>query len=455
MKTKQLFQSLLLATGILSAQFLHAQNPCQAGFTFSVTNNVVTFTNTSTGANMPSYSWNFGDGNYDWQANPIHTYMYNGTYMVCLTMWDSLPPYCQSTYCDTVVITNAPPAPCSANFSYVFQGNTFYFSDASTGGPFILWNWNFGDGNNSSLQNPSHMYANAGTYTVCLTVVSQTDTCSYCDTIGYYPCNAQASFTFNSANDPTVSFTSTCSGASNPYYSWNFGDGSYSSSPNPIHIYSYSGTYIVCLSYGDTLNQNCSAYFCDTIVITNAPPPPPPPVLPCDSSFTMYPDTSGSGWVWFYSNGNNNVSCSWDFGDGNFGTGCSQVAHQYSVTGWYNVCLTVITANGDTCSNCDSVYVLRTGSGIHEQDGNVFGIKNYPNPFSNSTTIFYSLKEKADVNISVFNHVGMKVVELENRNKEAGAHQLEWNAENLTSGVYFLEIRSGGNVLSRKMILIK
>jgi len=453
MKTKQLFQSLLLSAGILSANFLHAQTTCQAGFTFSVNNNVVTFTNTSTGAIQPTYYWNFGDGNYDWQTNPVHTYLYNGTYAVCLSMWDSLS-MCQSTFCDSVVIANAPPVPCNAYFSYGFQGNTFYFSDQSTGGPFVSWNWNFGDGNNSSLQNPSHSYANTGFYNVCLTVISSTDTCSYCDSVWYYQCNVQAGFTFNSASDPIVAFTNTSTGGTTPSYSWSFGDGNYSSSTNPTYTYPYSGTYLVCLTvYDDSLNNpNCTDTYCDTLTIINAPPPPTPP---CDSTFTAWPDSSGSGWVWFYSNGNNNVSCSWDFGDGNFGTGCSQVSHQYSVTGTYYVCLTVIDVNGNTCTSCDSVYVFRLGSGIYEQNGNVFGIKNYPNPFSNSTTIFYSLKEKSDVNISVFNNVGAKIIELENGNKESGNHQIEWNAENLNSGVYFLEIKSAGSIVSRKMILIK
>ena len=190
-------------------------------------------------------------------------------------MWDSLGN-CQSSFCDSVLITNAPPAPCSANFSYGFQGNTFYFSDQSTGGPFVSWNWNFGDGNNSSLQNPSHTYANAGTYTVCLTAVSQTDTCSYCNTVTYIPCTIQASFTYNNSNDPAISFTNTSTGGINPSYSWSFGDGNYSSATNPTNTYQYSGTYLVCLNvYDDSLNNpNCYDSYCDSVTIVNAPPRP-------------------------------------------------------------------------------------------------------------------------------------------------------------------------------------
>lgn len=377
--------------------------------------------------------------------------MYSGVYVVCLTMWDSLGN-CQSSFCDSVTITNVPPPPCNASFTYGFQANTFYFSDQSTGGPFVSWSWNFGDGNTSSLQSPSHSYANAGTYAVCLAVISQTDTCSYCDTVNYSPCTLQASFSSNTSTDPSVSFTNTSSGGNPPLmYSWSFGDGNYSSTSNPLHTYQYNGTYLVCLTvYEDSLNNpGCYNIYCDSISINNAPTPP------CDSAFTAYVDSSGSGWAWFYPNGNNNVSCSWNFGDGNFGTGCSQAGHQYSVTGTYYICLTVTDANGNTCTGCDSVYVYRLGSGIDEQNGNVFGIKNHPNPFTSSTMISYSLKKKSEVTVSVFSHAGIKIAELENENKESGNHQLEWNAGNVTPGIYFLEIKSGESVLLRKMVLIK
>lgn len=444
MKTKQLFQSLILTAGIMSAGFLHAQNSCQAGFTYSVNNNVVTFTNTSTGGSQPGYYWNFGDGNTNWQTNPVHTYMYNGTYNVCLYMWDSLQA-CQSSFCDSVVITNAPPQPCNANYSYYISGSTSYFTDQSTGGPFIAWNWNFGDGNSSSLQNPSHSYVNGGTYTVCLTVYSQTDTCNYCSTVTYYPCNLQASFTYNNASDPTVSFTNTSTGAGAPYYYWSFGDGNSSYGiTNPSHTYQYNGTFLVCLTVGDSVNVNCSDTYCDTIIITNAVNPP------CNASFQSY---DSSGTVYFWAASQNNISYFWNFGDSTTGTG-NWVTHTYAQTGWYYVCLTLVTPNGDTCTGCDSIYANKMLN-VDELTGNIAEINAFPNPFSGTATIFYSVKEKEEVNISVYSDMGLKVAEIENGSRESGNHQLQWNAENLNPGVYFLEIKSGGGIFSRKMILIK
>ena len=147
------------------------------------------------------------------------------------------------------------------------------------------------------------------------------------------------------------------------------------------------------------------------------------------------------------------MSWSWNFGDGGTSTKQNPI-HTYSAQGTYIVCLTITTQSSGSCTSCDTVVYKLSGSGIHELS-NVSSLKNYPNPLSRNTTVFYSLKEKSDVNISVYSDMGLKVAELENGNKESGNHQIEWNAENLNSGVYFLEIKSAGSVVSRKMILIK
>ncbi len=68
---------------------------------------------------------------------------------------------------DTVTIQRRPVA----SFSFQSSGLTVVFEDTSSGRP-QQWRWNFGDGNTSTLQNPSHAYSEAGTYTVTLTVTN-------------------------------------------------------------------------------------------------------------------------------------------------------------------------------------------------------------------------------------------------------------------------------------------
>jgi hypothetical protein len=80
----------------------------------------------------------------------------------------------------TITVHPAPVASFATNNP---TANTIDFTDACTGS-IAAWSWDFGDLNYSSLQNPTHLYASAGMYYVCLTVTS-TDSCSatYCDSV--------------------------------------------------------------------------------------------------------------------------------------------------------------------------------------------------------------------------------------------------------------------------------
>lgn len=150
---------------------------CNADFTWVDSLNNVAFTSTTTAPQPAQYVWDFGDGNYATTANPNHTYASPGTYNVCLMVFDSLQNFCDST-CHSVII-QAPNNGCSANFSAVdSMGYTFFFgySSLASGGYYF---WDFGDGNYSSAPNPSHVYTNAGTYLVCLTVYDSLQ--NFCD----------------------------------------------------------------------------------------------------------------------------------------------------------------------------------------------------------------------------------------------------------------------------------
>ena len=81
--------------------------------------------------------------------------------------------------------------------------------------------------------------------------------------------------------------------------------------------------------------------------------------------------------------------------------------------------------------------------------------QNYPNPFNPSTRIDFSLPQNADVNITVYNVRGQKVATLVNGSRAAGSYTVNWNAENLPSGVYMYRFTAGNVVESRKMMLLK
>jgi photosystem II stability/assembly factor-like uncharacterized protein len=81
--------------------------------------------------------------------------------------------------------------------------------------------------------------------------------------------------------------------------------------------------------------------------------------------------------------------------------------------------------------------------------------QNYPNPFNPTTTIGFSIQNKSNVKIKVLNSIGEEVAVILNEEKEAGIHQVEFNAANLPSGVYFYQIKAGSFVETKKMVLMK
>ena len=104
-------------------------------------------------------------------------------------------------------------------------------------------------------------------------------------------------------------------------------------------------------------------------------------------------------------------------------------------------------------------------TGIAETDLPVAGVftlaQNYPNPFNPVTTIEYQLKVASRVKMTVFNIAGQRVTTLVEGNRNAGRHQIRWEASQMPSGVYFYELEAmpvnGGGVFKdvRKMILLK
>jgi PKD repeat protein len=155
------------------------------------------------------------------------------------------------------------------------------FTGSATGGtaPYS-YSWNFGDGSaTSTAQNPSHIYNSAGTYTATLTVTdssspAKTATATVTTTVSAVgnPLAATASATPTSGQVPlNVAFAGTATGGSPPYsYSWNFGDGSATSTAqNPSHIYNSAGTYTATLTVTD--NSSPAKTATSKVTITASP----------------------------------------------------------------------------------------------------------------------------------------------------------------------------------------
>jgi len=130
---------------------------------------IVNFRDTSQGGSITAWNWNFGDSSSSTTQNPAHTYNSAGIYTVALT---ATGPGGNNTKTKTNYINVIPPPP-NANFTASqtvgYAPLNINFTDQSTG-IVTAWSWTFGDGGSSTAQNPTHIYNNAGTYTVSLTV---------------------------------------------------------------------------------------------------------------------------------------------------------------------------------------------------------------------------------------------------------------------------------------------
>ncbi|WP_105188924.1 S8 family serine peptidase [Pseudoalteromonas sp. T1lg48] len=142
-----------------------------AGFSFAVSDLDVSFTDTSSDGdnNIVSWNWDFGDGNTSSVQNPSHSYSIAGVYSATLTVTDAEG---QSHSVSQVITITEPNELPMADFSFATSNLAVQFSDLSSDsdGAISTWSWNFGDASTSTLPNPAHSYAAAGTYAVTLTV---------------------------------------------------------------------------------------------------------------------------------------------------------------------------------------------------------------------------------------------------------------------------------------------
>lgn len=151
-----------------------------------------------------TYNWDFGDGATATSGNGswiMHYYSTPGTYYACLTITSA---NCTTTFCDTIVVANPANNFCVADFWWWADStnNVVYLANNSTYTAGMTYTWDFGDGNVGTGQYPTHLYANYGTYVICLTI-SDGFMCNdtYCDTITFLPFqgnnNSRSGFTLN------------------------------------------------------------------------------------------------------------------------------------------------------------------------------------------------------------------------------------------------------------------
>ena len=114
-----------------------------------------------------------------------------------------------------------------------------------------------------------------------------------------------------------------------------------------------------------------------------------------------------------------------------------------------------------TCGNGGRIWHTTTGGNVfvNQISSNIpdrfYLHQNYPNPFNNQTTIKFDIKEKGDYSLIVYDCLGRKREELFNEYMKAGSYSITYNADKLSSGVYFYRLSSEKIFITKKFLLIK
>ena len=221
----------------------------------------------------------------------------------------------------------------------------FVCSDTSTSA--TSWSWNFGDGGTSFAQNPAHVYATPGTYTIQLTA-SGGGSQSFASRVVTVSSGIAADFTFSPSNPTTqtnIAFSDRSSG-SVAAWQWSFGDGSTSTSQNPVKRYSSAGNYSVTLTaFASSGGSSTISHVVSVATATPAAPPvsaafdmtPSSPAVRTNVTFTDRSSGSPTSWQW-------------SFGDGASST-AQNPSHVYGFQGSYAVTLTVANATSSSMTS--------------------------------------------------------------------------------------------------------
>jgi PKD repeat protein len=279
-------------------------------------------------SNAVTYQWSFPGGAPAASNQPEPTVYYSvpGVYSITLVAFNSSG---SSTFTRTSYITvSTIPAP---GFNFTSTGLAVSFNNTSVNGTSYLWE--FGDGTTSTLQNPTHTYANGGTYTVKLTTTNACGSTSITKTVSLIPA-PEASFTTSGSPGcapQTVTFTNTSIGATS--FNWSFPGATppASTDTSPVVVYDQPGTYTATLVAINTSGTDTATA---TIQIGTVP----------GAGFS----SSTSGLIATFTNSTTNgTSYSWDFGDGSTSTE-TDPTHSYTADGVYTVVLTATNACGSS-----------------------------------------------------------------------------------------------------------
>ena len=392
----------------------------------------------------------------------------SGTFVIKFQQYDNYPIPTDGHAYDDISVTgstgsNIPPI-ANANGPYTGTTNqSISFSSSGSSdsdGSIASYHWDFGDSGTSTSANPTHTYTSDGTYTVILTVTDN-DSATDSDTTTATVSSGGGSYvtlTFDDFESGFGNYTdggSDCSRYTGGTYAWS-GSAAIDIQDNSGVASSFYLTNGVDVATAGYTNIKIEFYFVAISMETN------------EDFFVQYYDGSSWNTVADFVSGT-------DFSNNTFYLATVTVPEaQYTFPANMKVRFMC-----DASNNSDDVYIdditisaavnpssiiaghsiSETGKGqitdVAESENTLelpkeFALEqNYPNPFNPATEIKYSLPEAG------YDLLGREVKELVNETKSAGVYTIDFNANDLSSGIYIYTIKANNFIQSRKMILLK
>lgn len=403
---------------------------------------------------------------------------------------------------DTIVKEALPVAAFVVNDSTICLGDTIALTSYSVDGD--THSWSFGDGNVSTDSVTSHVYSTAGVYTLSLTV---NDTASGRDSTIVQHIHVSA---YPLANINIIGNDTLCAGESvqlnglavGANYVWN------TSEVSSSIIVSTQGLYYAQISSTD--NPSCAVTSDSVEVIVN-----PLPVVNfgndtaicAGDSIVLDASNAGATYLWntgaqtssigasqtnqynvvvtnaygcvqsdtinltvnplpvagftysvvdstatFSNNAQYATTFSWNFGDGNFSNAPNPIHTFPAGGGTFTIQLAVTNGCGTDVS---TQVITITPIGIDEKNAQAFGVSLFPNPTSDRVNINVNMEEANRLSIDVYDYTGKHLERIIDENRPGGFQYIWYSTQNLSSGMYYIEIQSGDKRMTKKLIVNK
>ena len=359
---------------------------------------------------------------------------------------------------------------CYADFFMTPTDNelTVLFEDFSFAniGNVVAWEWDFGDGNTSTEQYPTHTYAEEGIYEVTLAITTD-EGCTSSITLhvclgegGYYEgpdCQAIFYFTQHDDDLSTFDFINLSFGDNIDSYFWDFGDGNTSTAQNPTHTYAEEGVYTITLTISGGEGDEVCESSISVVLFTN---PNAWYETECNALFVPF-IVSETNEVFFLNlSSTDAVSFAWDFGDG-ITSEDPLASHQYAESGTYEVSLTITTADG-----CESTYFATINLGDADFTGSQqfslssstedqLAINNkltaQPNPTSGDILIDFTAQNSDLYEINIISMEGQILRTIQTRAQE-GKNQVNTDIDDLPAGLYLIQLQSKQGIQTTKVV---